>query len=177
MKRLLAGLILGGWLLVAVSPASADSISLSLDVPATYSVKDATLTDAKASGVLVGVSLPFLVGFGYDSFKVTGKIGGTTAFEQKASLLDVFLDLPLPILNIRLGAGVGKATLEAPTGTGSYPKATLTQLFVNLGYPILPLFDVHLGYRVLGGDTVNSSSLTRVDLGAKMVTLGVKVGF
>jgi len=177
MKRLLAGLMLGGWLVIMGAPAFADTISVSLDVPVTYSPKDSTLTDAKASGVLVGVSLPFLVGVGYDTFKVTGNIGGTTPFESKASLVDLFFDLPIPIINIRLGAGLGKATLDAPTGTGTYPKANLTQLFLNAGWPLLPAVDVHLGYRLLKGDTVNSSTATTVDLGASMITAGVKVGF
>ncbi len=183
MRTLLKGLLLVGLSVWAVTPARADTFSVSLDVPVSYTYKDSTLHDAKASGAIVGLSLPFLVGFGFEAYTVKAQAGAAPAtdFENKVQMLDVFLNLPVPVVNIRLGAGVGTASLSVPSQpTQQFDKGTLTQGYLDVGIPIAVVFDVHLGYHAISGkvkDKTLPGPNPDVDVGAKMWTLGVKVGF
>ena len=183
MRRILySGSLLAILLLVSVGAAQADTLSISADVPVVYTFDESQLHDAKASGAIVGVSLPFLVGFGGESYKVTGK-GGTAPSEEdieyKVQMLDLFLDIPFPVANLRVGGGFGKGDFSTPnTPSQQFDQASLTQLFFNVGVPFGGVFDVHVGYHAINGETnltgVPNSSLK---LSAKMATVGLKVGF
>jgi hypothetical protein len=175
--KVLAGLVLflTAW---AVSPARADLFAIAVDVPVTYSFDEAVLGDPDASGIIVGLSLPFLVGLGYESYKVTGDTVAATAqaYEYKVNMVDVFLDLPFPVANLVLGVGLGRGTFEIPTSTLTFKDANLSQFFFSIGIPFAVLFDVHVGYRVIGGKA-DASDGTELNLGSEMATVGLKVGF
>ena len=183
MRTLLKGLLLVGLSAWAVTPAWADVFSVSLDVPVSYTYKESDFQDAKASGAIVGISLPFLVGFGFEAYTVKAKAGPAplTDFENKVQMFDVFFNLPVPVVNIRLGAGVGTSEITVPADpTAMFDKGTLTQGYLDVGIPIAVLFDVHLGYHAINGKVKDKSPPgpnPDVDVGAKMWTLGVKVGF
>ena len=183
MRTLLKGLLLVGLSVWAVTPAWADVFSVSLDVPVSYTYKDSTLHDAKASGAIVGLSLPFLVGFGFEAYTVKAKADtpAPVDFENKVQMFDVFFNLPVPVVNIRLGAGVGTSQLSVPSQpTKTFDKGTLTQGYLDVGIPFAVLFDVHLGYHAISGkvkETTPPGTKPDVDVGARMWTLGLKVGF
>jgi hypothetical protein len=57
-----------------------------------------------------------------------------------------------------------------------------TSFFATLGYPILPLFDVHVGYQVINANKVDvKDSSDRVrdenDPSGTVWTAGIKIGF
>jgi hypothetical protein len=183
MKVLLSGLLLVAVALASVGTAWADTLSISGDVPITYTFNESQLHDAKANGALIGVSLPFFLGFGAESYKVKGKAGPGTPidpdFEYKVAMFDVFFDIPFPAANLRLGAGVGKGDFSIPSQTTlSFDSARLAQAYFNLGIPFGGIFDVHLGYHVIGGSTNDNSVPSKsLNLGSKMATVGIKIGF
>jgi hypothetical protein len=173
-KRLLAA----GLLLLLAGPAWADTLALSVDVPVSYSFSESALKADKASGAIIGISLPLLIGIGAEAYKVTGTVSGTTqAVENKVTMLDVFFDAPVPVIDLRLGAGIGRGQFDTPPGSDSFDTATMTQLFVSLGYPFLKVFDVHVGYHAIGGKAKDKATNADLNVGARMVTLGLKVGF
>jgi hypothetical protein len=175
MKHLFKGLLVAGALLFAVSPAWADTFSVSVDAPVGYSYQAAGVSKDKVSGVIVGVSLPILLGFGGEAYKVTGKAGGFP-LEEQAKMLDLYLDVPFPVLNLRLGGGVGKADVTV-TGGPTFDSAKLSQLYVNLGYPFWEVLDVHVGYHLVRGKADVSGGGGSLTLDANMLTVGLKVGF
>jgi hypothetical protein len=191
MKKTWVALAAGMALLLAQGVARADVFSITADVPLQLSLKlDKTTVGNSVAGYKVGVSLPFLVGFGYEAYNAAldKKDFGAKA-DLDFRIFDVFLNLPVPVVNIALGLGAGTATFNPDKfdlGGGVTFKtdsAAVTQYFVSLGIPIATLFDVHLGYHVLngkfdtkttvGGVTAKDSS----DLKASMISLGAKVGF
>jgi hypothetical protein len=178
-------LILGGAAVLALMltfvPGRADALlSVSADLPLQYSFNEGGKADS-VSGVIVGVSLPFLVGLGYEGYQIKDKDKDTDS-ESKVDvkMFDLFIDLPVPIVNIAAGVGfgTGKTTITSPFGTFTAKDATLTQYFVSLGVPFLVIADVHLGYHVVMGKAdMNAPATGTVKLDGKMYTLGVKIGF
>lgn len=178
MKSLCKAFIVGCTLLLAASPAWADTLSLSADVPVSYAFSASNLNTDKASGVIFGVSLPFLVGIGAESYKVTGTDKSTSSkLTSQVTMADLYVDLPVPFVNIRVGGGLGKSDYASPTGTSNYDTAILHQVFVNVGWPFAEVFDVHLGFHNVTGNAKLTGTNTNQPVGGKMYTLGLKVGF
>lgn len=177
MKSIWKALVVAAALLLVAGPVWADTLSVSADIPVSYSFSASGVSSSKASGVLVGVSLPFLVGLGYENYKVTGTDASNYTLTNKTSMYDVFVDLPIPIVSVRLGAGLGKGDVSS-TNTGvSYDSATMHQVFANVGWEILPFLDVHLGIHNVTGNAKVTGTSTNVPLGGKMYTIGAKLGF
>ena len=185
MRATITGVLLFALLLLFVVPAQADTLSVSVDVPVTYSFTETTLKDPSSSGALVAVTLPFLVGLGYENYKVTGKLTDPTLanpdqdFEYKVAMYDIYVDIPFPYLNLRVGGGAGKGEFDLTPVTGdTYDSASLTQLFFNVGVPFWEVFDAHVGYHKISGDADNQTNPGKnLTLDAGMATVGLKVGF
>jgi hypothetical protein len=191
MKKAWVALAAGVSLMLGQGVARADLLSVTADIPLQLQLKlDTTNVNNSVAGYKVGVSLPFLVGFGFESYKAAlDKKDFGAKGDLNFQIVDIFLNLPIPFVNIAIGAGAGSATFDPSKfdfGGGTSLKldaAPLTQYFVSLGLPIAVVFDVHLGYHVLsgkfdtkatnGGVTVKDSS----NLSATMISLGAKVGF
>ncbi len=158
--------------------ASADLLSVSADVPVVYTFDEQTLDDESARGVKVAISFPFLLGFGLESYEVTGNVTGTTTdFQYDVVFFDVFVDIPFPVANLVLGGGVGKGEFDLVPATGAFDDATLTQLFVSLGIPFAAIFDAHVSYHVIRGESDIQGATSPLNLDAEMATIGLKVGF
>jgi len=163
--------------------ASADLLSVSVDVPVVYTFDEQLLDDESASGIKVAISFPFLLGFGLEGYKVTGKDTGTTDpgtttdFQYDVAFFDVFVDIPFPVANLVLGGGVGRGKFNLVPATGKFEDATLTQLFVSLGIPFAAIFDAHVGYHVIRGESDIQGATSPLNLDAEMATIGLKVGF
>lgn len=193
MNKTWVALMAGVSLLLMQGAARADVFSITADVPVQLSLKlDGDSVDNSVSGFKVGVSLPFLVGFGYESYKAAldkKDLGLGTKGDLNFQLIDIFFNLPVPVVNIALGVGAGTATFDPDKfdlGGGdsvTLNAANVTQYFVSLGIPIAVLFDVHVGYHVLSGSfdikTTSSGGTSKdsSDLKATMISLGAKVGF
>ena len=97
----------------------------------------------------------------------------------------MFVNLPVPVINLALGAGAGMVTREEELSDGaklSAEDSAATSFFATLGYPILPLFDVHVGYQVINAkkvDVKNSGGGVQYenDPSGTVWTAGIKIGF
>jgi hypothetical protein len=136
------------------------------------------------------VTLPFLVGFGYESYKATldkKDFGGKA--DLNFAIFDIFFNLPISVVNIAIGGGFGTATFDPSTvdlGAGNTLKASsapITQYFASVGWPFAAIFDVHLGYHVISGKYDAKATIggvtakTSASLKANMTSLGAKVAF
>ena len=179
----LTGLALMGFVLAAQT-ARADTLAVSADLPVAMdlTIKSSGTTtnysDSSVSGLGVGVSLPFLIGLGYENY--AGKFSKSgSKFDYGVSMYDLFINLPIPVVNIALGGGVGTGSISKTNFGNVYKDADLTQWFASLGIPILPLVDVHVGYHAFSGTNKAKSGTGFSDAKASgdMWSLGVKVGF
>ena len=160
-------------LFFSAKPALADVFSVTADIPLLYS-PSGDLDSSGVSGFLVGLSTPFLVGLGYESYDVEADNNASLS----VNIVDVFVNLPVPLVNISLGYGIGAGDLSSGSGGAEYDTAVMNQFFARVGYPILVLFDVHVGYHyVLGTAEAKTSGVDDVVLDGSMLTIGAKVGF
>ena len=172
-------------ILWAVS-VKADMLSVHADIPLSFSpTQEGADTPDSISGARVGLSLFILpLGIAYESYEVSyaSESRETKDIYQIAS---VFINLPVPIINIALGVGAGTITGEGDLSNGTKLTAdnsVATSFFATLGYPILPLFDVHAGYQVINANKVdvkNSSGGFEYenDSSGTVWTAGIKIGF
>ena len=153
------------FLIMPVSSAMADFMSVTADLPIMFTSNE-QVDSTSVSGAKVGISfVAFPIGFGVEQYTVTAEVGGGSA-DTSYSLLDVFYNLPIPIINIALGAGFGGASNDAED-------ATLTQVMASVGYGFLPFLDAHVGVHMVQSGETDS----KIDYGGSMVSLGVKIGF
>jgi len=173
------------FILAFASAAQADTFSVFADVPvagemkSTPAVGKAIGTETSPSGFKVGLTLPFYVGLAYESYSQgidPTTIGGATGYSFNTTMTDVFLNLPLPVVNIAVGMGAGTSTIKGPQAVVGISDAALTQTFVSLGLPFAAVFDVHLGYHMISGKQPVKGSAD-YNVSGSMTSLGVKFGF
>ena len=96
------------------------------------------------SGMFIQVGVPFLPGIGMDNYKT--KIKGYD-IDLDTSIFNLYYILPIPVINLTLGAGMGNTTLQCSDCSTYYDKGNATQWYASFGMPIIPLFDLHFSYR------------------------------
>lgn len=175
MRTLLVAGLAGLLALWAASPAQAQ-LAVSADVPVVYEFREDVLKDPSVSGIKAGLTLPFLVGLGAESYKVDGTTDTVGDYEYRVTMYDLFLDIPFPAANLVLGAGAGKGELDLPDSTITFDDASLGQLWASIGVPFGLLFDAHVGYHRISGEADASNGGT-LNLDAEMATVGIKIGF
>ena len=149
--------------------------NLSVGVPLSHSFSDANVAESDGvSGTFIQVGVPMLPGIGMDSYKTKLKGGGTT--ELATMIYNLYYQLPLPIINLTLGAGVGSTELQC-TGCSYYDKGTASQWYASLGMPIIPLFDLHLSYRSVSTKIKAVSGSEELDLGGNVTGVGIGFNF
>ena len=126
-------------------PAKADLMSVHADIPLSFSpTQEGADTPDSISGARVGLSLFILpLGIAYESYEVS-YTRDTVDSKDTYQIASLFVNLPVPVINIALGAGAGMVTGEGELSNGTKLTAddsAATSLFATLGYPILPLFD------------------------------------
>ena len=161
MKKIILTVFAASSLLLYSTPSFA--ISLSVGVPVGASIKNDAGTEADgASGYFLGVQLPFGLGLGMDSHKT--KIKGTTDLKVATSMYNIYYQLPVPVVSLILGLGTGNSNFDcADVGNGKscadwYEKGAATQWYTSIGFPIIPLFDIHLSYRSITSKNIEEKS-------------------
>ena len=96
------------------------------------------------SGMFIQVGVPIFPGVGMDSYKTKLK---DTTIELATMIYNLYYLLPIPIINLTLGAGVGSTELQCSGCAADFDKGSASQWYASLGMPIIPLFDLHLSYR------------------------------
>ena len=125
------------------------------------------------SGTFIQVGVPILPGIGMDNFESKfsdSKIATTT--------YNLYYLLPIPVINLTLGAGVGSTEVKCDGCSSPYDKGGAVQGYASFGFPIIPLFDLHLSYRSITSKVKGKSSSTEdVDFSGNVMGIGIMFNF
>ena len=207
MKKIILTVFAATSLLLYSTPSFAFSLSVGMPVGSTITGEKPAgwTTNYKSEGVsgyFLGVQLPFSVGLGLDSYKTNLKVDpGEGEMKLATSMYNLYYQLPVPVINLIIGIGTGKHTMECATckegymksysydstGDGTkdtteseqagYKSGSVSQWYASIGMPIMPLFDIHLSYRSITSKKVVSSGVTELDLSSNVTGIGFAFNF
>ena len=76
-------------------------------------------------------------------------------------MTNIFLQLPVPVVNLIIGTGKGTTEYDCKYSFGDcskfYEKGSATQWYTSIGMPIIPFFDIHLSYRSITAKNIASN--------------------
>ena len=124
------------------------------------------------SGAFIQVGVPILPGIGIDSYKT--KLKDQDELEVATMIYNLYYLLPIPIINLTLGVGVGSTELQCGDCTA---KGSASQWYASFGMPIIPLFDLHLSYRSVSSKIKNKSGSMEHDVSGNVMGLGIGFNF
>ena len=127
------------------------------------------------SGYFIQVGVPILPGIGMDSYKT--KLKDNVDTDVETSIYNLYYLLPIPIINLTIGVGVGSTELKCSTCAADFDKGPATQAYASLGFPIIPLFDLHLSYRSVSSKIKAKSGDAEHDFGGNVMGLGIGFNF
>ena len=161
-------------LLIYNTTISAEIISLSVGIPISHTIADETVAESDGvSGSFVHAKLPLIpVGLGFESYKTNVK--DNAPLKIATTMFDVFYLLPIPIINLTIGAGAGSVNIDGGSG---FEKGLATQLYTSVGMPILPLFDIHLSYRSVTAKNTKDGNGNKMDLSGNVAGIGLAFTF
>ena len=148
---------------------SAHALGFYADIPVYYDFSDCT-TDCSytPSGLKAGIILPGNVGLGVETYTIEA-----TGVDITFNMLDGSFLLPIPVINITLGAGAGIVTYDTgPTANSGFAG----QLWVSLGFTMAAIFDLHVGYHMMDA-SVDFDAGGSADLSGNMISVGVMMNF
>jgi len=155
-------------------------LSVSVGVPLAYSSTEGG-SNSNMEGYFLGVQLPFALGLGMDSHKVKSDTGST---ELHTNMYNLFYQLPIPVINLILGVGTGSQEFicnDVGNGTScsdALDKGSATQLYTSLGFPIMPLFDLHISYRMITSKNIKwKGSEEKIDTSGSVMGIGIALNF
>ena len=152
----------------------AEFFSISAGVPLSHDIADENISSDGVSGYFFHVKFPILVGVGLENYETkikdsTTKIGTT--------MYDIFYLLPIPIINLTVGLGVGETELLCTNCSSNYDKGTATQFYTSLGIPFLGIMDAHLSYRSVNSTIKAKSGSDEYKTGGNVIGAGISIGF
>ena len=110
MKKTILTAFTAASLVLCSTPAFAELLSVSSGVPFSHSVADTKVAESDGvSGFFLAAKLPIMVGVGIESYKT--KLKNSTTI-LATSMYDIFYQLPIPIVNMTLGLGMGSTELQ-----------------------------------------------------------------
>ena len=154
-------------------------INFSVGIPFSHTItgKYSDGTEIKSdgvSGMFIQVGVPILPGIGIDSYKTKLK-DKTPTVELATMIYNLYYLLPIPIINLTLGVGVGSTELQCST-CAAFDKGSASQWYASFGMPIIPLFDLHLSYRSVSSK-IKIISGGEHDLSGNVMGLGIGFNF
>ena len=178
MKKIILTVFAASSLLLYSTQAFA-LLSVSVGVPLshTFTGKESDGTEIKSDGVsgaFIQVGVPMLPGIGMDSYKTKLK-DQTPTVEVATMIYNLYYLLPIPIINLTLGVGVGSTELQCST-CAAFDKGSASQWYASFGMPIIPLFDLHLSYRSVSSK-IKIISGGEHDLSGNVMGLGIGFNF
>ena len=177
MKKIILTVFAASSLLLYSTPSFA-LLNFSVGVPLshTFTGKYSSGEEVKSDGVsgaFIQVGVPLLPGIGMDSYKTKLK-DQTPTIEVATMIYNLYYLLPIPIINLTLGVGVGSTELQCGDCTA---KGSASQWYASFGMPIIPLFDLHLSYRSVSSKIKNKSGSMEHDFGGNVMGLGIGFNF
>ena len=157
-------------------------LSVSVGMPLGYSFTQGGGSNSNMEGYFLGVQLPFALGLGMDSHKVKGDKPQELVVDT--NMYNLFYQLPIPVINLILGVGTGSQELicdDVGNGTScsdSFDKGSATQFYTSLGFPIMPLFDLHISYRMITSKNIKwKASEEKLDYSGSVTGIGIAFNF
>ena len=128
------------------------------------------------SGAFIQVGVPMLPGIGIDSYKTKTK-DNTPTVEVATMIYNLYYLLPIPVINLTLGVGVGSTEFQCSYCATDFDKGSASQWYASFGMPIIPLFDLHLSYRSVSSKIKSKTGSTEHDFGGNVMGLGIGFNF
>jgi len=150
-------------------------INFSVGVPLSHSFSKDLESDG-VSGTFIQIGIPILPGIGMDNIETKIKDSDT---KIATTIYNLYYLLPIPVINLTLGAGVGSTEIKCDTCSKYYDKGGAVQGYASLGFPIIPLFDLHLSYRSITTKVKGKGSNegNDVDLSGNVMGIGIMFNF
>ena len=182
MKKIVLTVFAASSLLLYSTQAFA-LLNFSVGMPLSHTItgKESDGTEIKSDGVsgaFIQVGVPILPGIGIDSYKTKLK-DKTPTVELATMIYNLYYLLPIPIINLTLGVGVGSTELQCST-CAAFDKGSASQWYASFGMPIIPLFDLHLSYRSVSSKIKVKAAYGGVeaaDLSGNVMGLGIGFNF
>ena len=179
MKKIILTIFAATSLLLYSTQAFA-LLSVSVGVPLAYSSTEGG-SNSNMEGYFLGVQLPFALGLGMDSHKSKGDDGGAVL---DTNMYNLFYQLPIPVINLILGVGTGSQEYICnDVGNGkscsdALDKGSATQFYTSLGFPIMPLFDFHISYRMITSKNIKwKGTENKLDTSGSVMGAGFAFNF
>ena len=178
MKKIVLTVFAASSLLLYSTQAFA-LLNFSVGMPLSHTItgKESDGTEIKSdgvSGIFIQVGVPILPGIGIDSYKTKLK-DKTPTVELATMIYNLYYLLPIPIINLTLGVGVGSTELQCST-CAAFDKGSASQWYASFGMPIIPLFDLHLSYRSVSSK-IKIISGGEHDFSGNVMGLGIGFNF
>ena len=179
MKKTILTAFTAASLLLCSTSAFAELFSVSAGVPFSHSFANTKVESDGVSGFFLAAKLPIMVGVGIESYKT--KLKNSTTI-LATSMYDIFYQLPIPIVNLTLGLGMGSTELQCGS-CSTFDKGSATQWYTSVGIPFLPFFDVHLSLRRVSSKIKTNAASegtpkgTEYDVGGTVAGIGIAFGF
>jgi len=152
-------------------------VNFSVGVPLSHTFKDSDVAESDGvSGTFIQVGIPILPGIGMDNMEAKIK-DSSPEIKVATTIYNLYYLLPIPIINLTIGAGVGSTEVECSVCSSVYDKGSAVQGYASLGFPILPLFDLHLSYRSITSKVEVKSSGAELDLSSNVTGIGIMFNF
>ena len=177
MKKTILTAFTASIFLLSSTPAFAELFSVSAGTPFSHSFADTEVAESDGvRGLFLAAKLPIMVGVGIEMYKTKLKDSKTTL---ATSMYDIFYQLPIPIVNLTLGLGLGSTELKCKECSSYYDKGIATQWYTSVGIPIFPFFDAHLSLRRVSSKIKKTAASggTEYDLGGTVAGIGIAFGF
>ena len=173
--------------LILISTQAFALINFSVGVPLSHTMtgKDTAGNDIESDGVsgtFVQIGVPILPGIGMDNYKTKIKCAGCSSeIHVETTMYNLYYLLPIPIINLTFGVGAGKTKFLCDGSDCTWQDGgNATQFYTSLGFPIIPLFDLHLSYRSVSSKietTTGSDKGKEDDVGGNVMGLGIGFNF
>ncbi|MBU2646825.1 hypothetical protein KKI24_19100 [bacterium] len=167
-------------ILCLIATSALADIRVGVEVPLSYSFKSADdgsslAADGLPVGFILLAQLPFFpVGAGMESYEI--KLDQTGNHKISMLMADLFYVLPVPVVNIAVGAGYG--TVEVKGDNAAYYEQTnCSQYFLRFGLPVGPLFELIGSVHNVFARVKTRNSNNLLEAGGILTTFGIAVGF
>ena len=176
MKKVL-GVVVALVLMLAAGNQSAQAIGVYADVPLSYTFTFDCSQDCtkKPEGMKVGMLFGNM-GVGMEAYSIK-ESDAVSSTKVSFSILDFSYLLPIPIINITGGIGLGRVDMETEFGVLQFSgSGGVSQVWVSLGATVLAVVDLHVGYhRVKARAQFDGNN--SVTLNGNMMSIGAMINF
>ena len=191
MKKIILTAFTATTFLFPFTSVFAAPLTISLGIPQeqtfTENNEDGSKIEADgSSGYFVGIKFPVGFGLGIDSYKT--KFKGDPS-KIVTFMYNVFYQFPIPVINITIGLGSGKTTLdcsacaedytdpESGDKTG-YKAGEASQWYTSFGIQLTQLIDIHISYRSVTSKKIEQVySGTKVNYSGNVTGIGLAFSF